>query len=884
MNDKVTMKQKILEYRLTNLEVQKYTERILSILFIAAFLFAIEGFLDEKVISMPMDLNTFYGYMKSYVFILPTFSVIALFFIYVLVKKKYISRIINYPAFTFKFDTYMIGILLSCIIYMLSVKFGFFKGKLTDGLETAGWIVYYFYFIVLLVRNRNLYIKNSKVDSENLSFLADNAIKMEGEDELERTGFVNGLVTRISSWKETESIVIGLYGEWGTGKTSVLNLMKTKFEEDKNNVIISFNPWYFKDEEQLILQFFNKFIAGIEENFSGQKSKLISNIKNYSQMITSVTLRMGVFNFSFKDFIAANKIDNDIQKLKDIIENQLEKENKKIIVYIDDLDRLDDEEIHSVFKLVKLIADFRHTTYILAFDEEIVENVLSTKYSGKKASEIGTSFLEKIIQVPLYLPPADSEDIRRIIFQGFEKVLTGNQIFLSDEELRRFNEVWSKSLGILPLTIRAAKRHQNSIVFSLPLLKDEVNIVDLFYIEGIRVFYPDVYKFIYRNAKAFLYAGKNLGFSGENTIHDEYREALKELFEKLPSTEKNIVISILKALFPRSEYLITGQNVYGGEWDKTWSVDRRICSEFYFEKYFVYSVRNGLISDVKFNSLLDELKNENVDEAVSKLKGMIIINDMVSTDALGKFLVIIDANLTLGKLEAKQSENLIYCLARIEKIIPNHFYQMFSIRSRIAITMWHLLQLQPKDGAEIVITRAMNIVESLMFCVDILRWIVPSEEVQKDFFTRDEFQRIATVVIEKIKAEIQNESFLDIYKTSSSTLLNSILRWGNNNDKTELHLKIKEWIQETNGAEKLILGFSKLISTSNIKKPTIIEFDVDSYNAIKETANPQEIADILIDKYQENSSEINIHDDKTDYEKVALEFLKLHQNIKDTQS
>ena len=48
-------------------------------------------------------------------------------------------------------------------------------------------------------------------------------------------------------------------------------------------------------------------------------------------MITSVTLRMGVFNFSFKDFIAANKIDNDIQKLKDIIENQLEKEKKNRI-------------------------------------------------------------------------------------------------------------------------------------------------------------------------------------------------------------------------------------------------------------------------------------------------------------------------------------------------------------------------------------------------------------------------------------------------------------------------------------------------------------------------------------------------------------------------
>ena len=150
-------------------------------------------------------------------------------------------------------------------------------------------------------------------------------------------------------------------------------------------------------------------------------------------------------------------------------------------------------------------------------------------------------------------------------------------------------------------------------------------------------------------------------------MHDEYKDALKELFEKLPSIEKNIVISILKALFPRSEYLITGQNNYGGEWDKTWYMDRRICSELYFEKYFVYSVRNGLISDVKFNSLLDELKNENVDVAVSKLKGMIIINGMVSTDVLGKFLVIIDANLTLGNWKQNNQKTLYIVLRKLRR-------------------------------------------------------------------------------------------------------------------------------------------------------------------------------------------------------------------------
>ncbi len=59
---------------------------------------------------------------------------------------------------------------------------------------------------------------------------------------------------------------------------------------------------------------------------------------------------------------------------------------------------------------------------------------------------------------------------------------------------------------------------------------------------------------------------------------------------------------------------------------------------------------------------------------------------------------------------------------------------------------------------------------------------------------------------------------------------------------------------------------------------------MDSYNAIKNIVNPQEIANILIDKYHKNPSEINNHDGKTDYEQVAIEFLKLYQKIKDTQS
>lgn len=324
--------------------------------------------------------------------------------------------------------------------------------------------------------------------------------------------------------------------------------------------------------------------------------------------------------------------------------------------------------------------------------------------------------------------------------------------------------------------------------------------------------------------------------------------------------------------------------MYGSEWDKTWSVDRRICSATYFEKYFVYSVRNGSISDVKFNSLLDELKNEDIDEAVRKLEDIFIINGEVNIDIVVKFLEKVEANLTLGKFEEKQSEILIYCLARIERIIPNQYYALLSIHSRLAITIWHLLQLRPKEATENIITRAINTVESLMFCVELLRWIAPPKGGKQDFFTEDESERIASVIIERIKIEIQNESFLDTYKISSSTLLHSILNWGNDDDKAEVGLKIKEWIEEPNGAEKVIFGFSRLIHTSNVRQPTVIEFKRDSYDELEKIINPQEIVDVLMDKYQENPSGINIDDNNTDYEKVAIKFLKLHQKIKDKQS
>lgn len=857
-------------------QIQKITEELLIILLLAIFLFTVEGLLDKILFSKSIELNNIIDYVKKYWLVLPIISIIIFIFIYGLVRSKYLKRVINYPTFTFNFDKWTISIILSVVLYWLTVERGFLPGLLIEPIKSFGELLYCVYLIILILRNQRLFLKNneakkSKKEENKPSYFSDTAIINSEDDQLNRSEFAIRLVESIDSWKKEESIVIGLYSEWGSGKTSVLNLMQEQFNTKQDMIIVPFNPWYFKDEEQLILQFFNKLVTEIDKNFSGEKSKLISNIKAYSQKITSVTLRMGVVNFSFKDFISNNEENNDIYSLKKNIEEQLERENKRIIVLIDDIDRLDDKEIHSVFKLVKAIADFHHTTYILALDEEIVAQVLSTQYSGKQSSNsnIGHSFLEKIIQVPLYLPPVDQSDIQNILFEEIQKVLEKNQIFLPDNERMRFQLLWESSIGKFALTIRAVKRYQNSIVFSLPLVKEEVNIVDFLCIEGMRVFLPEIYKFIYKHSDAFLIAGE----SKTQEIPKEYEPILGEVFKDFSLQEKKNIDYLIYELFPRSKYLFTGQKNSRRIFDKNWVLEKRICSDDYFNKYFVYSVRDGQISDKKFNDLLNELKNVDINSAINKTK------DIISNRNYFKFIGKIKMNLDV--LEPKQAENLVMCLVRLEDSIPAGGKGNMSNQLETALVISRLLCLQPEDSRENVIKTAIQSINSLLFGLEILNYLDLSSS-NEQILTEKEMRRVTFSSIERIIQEIKNANFLDKYGVNSSVMLSILYKWGNENHKNELEISLAQWMKKQNGVEKLLIGFAQKSYNTKSDEYNFSKFDVISYTKLKNVVGlsvVDNIAEILINKYSKDYLNNLSMVAKNDFEKVSKEFWYRHQDM-----
>jgi predicted KAP-like P-loop ATPase len=300
-------------------------------------------------------------------------------------------------------------------------------------------------------------------------FTTDKPICKSEDDLLNRENFSKHLANALLNSKETENLVVALCGKWGSGKSSIINLAKEhieKIEIENKPTIINFNPWHFSGLNNLIHYFFDEIAKELELKQTGkQASKIAESLKFYGEILSVVSeakpatdlvkdillyssiasfaipeimswlglsieqlkkigLIIGIgFTFTAiaKNFIfrlsnlysqkaELNKISTD--KLKEKISKELKEINNKIIIVIDDIDRLTKDEIRQLFQLIKINADFPNVIYLLAFDREIVEHNLTVQdgFSGK-------DYLEKIVQVFFDIPYVTPAKIHELLYK-----------------------------------------------------------------------------------------------------------------------------------------------------------------------------------------------------------------------------------------------------------------------------------------------------------------------------------------------------------------------------------------------------------------------------------------------------------------------------------
>jgi len=400
-------------------------------------------------------------------------------------------------------------------------------------------------------------------------------------------------------------------------------------------IILHLNPWRFPDESQLLLDFFKQLTKALGQSLHGTGEKIAEAVTKY---VAPLIPKMGFAGFTSDPGSTLQAIGNiaqpSIEELHRRVDQAIAESGKRVVVFIDDIDRLEKTQIQSVFRLVKLTANFRQTAYLLAFDDVMVARAIGETFAAgadatsADALTAGQNFLEKIVQVPLRLPRARQQDLWQYCRARTQEALHEAQTELDSQEAQRTGQALNAQRfdnalrrGILPrlTTPRLAIRYANAIRFSLPLLRGEVNTVDLLLVEALNIFYPELHQFVAARQDHFAGDGekRQVVLSFGNTDEPDINTQLEGLLQTFNYTGETAAAAkaLLTNLFPRltattSPWFWSDSNTPTTEAE----LNRRqsVAAPAYFSRYFSYSIARGDVSDQEFNTFVQCSASEQI--------------------------------------------------------------------------------------------------------------------------------------------------------------------------------------------------------------------------------------------------------------------------------
>ncbi len=418
---------------------------------------------------------------------------------------------------------------------------------------------------------------NSGVESQNVDDLSvDSNVIDPKADRLGYAPFARHLADSICKMAFARGFVIAVYGPWNSGKSTLLNFivhyLKQK-PESEQPIIVPFNPWLVSGNEDITRRFFEqtqsvlneqKFVPkGLKERLAGL-ANIVSQIPlPYAQAGSAVAT---LFDDKQKD----------ASDLKEEVEKSMLQTHPRIVVAIDDIDRLDPEEIRNLFRVIKAFPNFNDIVYLLFCDQEIVSKALA-----ETPDESGEEYLDKLIQITFKLPIPAQASLRRLLFEQLDTVLadTPKQLFAQTH----WEKVYFEGIDHFITKLSDSVRLTNNLRVTYPAVKGEVNSVDFIAVESLRVFCPMIYDIVRLNPKAFAGNPDNegfLGFTVENlkALHNSW-------MDQVQAQDREPVKRLLLRLFPKLEG-VWGNTHYGAQQELTWRRQLRICSLEIFPNYF----------------------------------------------------------------------------------------------------------------------------------------------------------------------------------------------------------------------------------------------------------------------------------------------------------
>lgn len=428
------------------------------------------------------------------------------------------------------------------------------------------------------------------------------------DDRLGYAGFSRAMARAIHSMVPREGIVLAVNGPWGSGKTSAVNMMvealgdlQVDMPEAERIVIAYFNPWWFSAQDDLVRAFFNDIAATLEE--AKLSDKIVDGLKAVGRRASKAKdIVLGVLDAVpggavFKGVTGAvldavgqaSANERSLAAVRAELAEALRAQRRRILVIIDDVDRLPADEARQIFRLVKSVADLPNVIHLLVFDRSVARKAI-----GVESSDDGPDWLDKIVQASFDVPPVRTADLQGLLITELE-ALAKPPPFISPVR-------WGNTLlsAIMPWVTspRDVRRLANALAVSWPPVSQEVDFADFVALETMRLFEPDLHAMVKRSA-ANLTGGEQHSREGERRFADD-------LLNKVKPTRRPAAQEALWRLFPRLERVWHNHGYSAGH-HADWDRERRVCVARHFHAYFGFDVGEDALRHSEIEQAFAEL-------------------------------------------------------------------------------------------------------------------------------------------------------------------------------------------------------------------------------------------------------------------------------------
>lgn len=394
------------------------------------------------------------------------------------------------------------------------------------------------------------------MDDRQFKFQSDRAISKVEHDLLDRGAFVQSLIRPLvdGGGKSGTGLTLGLVGRWGEGKSSILHLLKEEISKRyPEAVIVQFSPWLVSQRKDLVRSFFDELGNAVQAKHAhrvhpGRTSQLAQEIgdalADYVDRLSPVfeVFQPGtgagakgataLYRSLTSIYRNKNSANQEMNAVKQRVELLLADLPAPVIVFVDEVDRIEDQDIRDLMHLVRAVADFPTMSYVLAYDERRVAEALGFEAPHIERLERGRKYLEKIVQIQVPLPITFPTELKTILDRDIDSIVP--QELRSGTAFARYLELRDLVIPMLLPTARDVKRVAATFAHRFELIEYEVDWVGTLGFAILGIAAPDMAEQVRTRPAGFVFGGTHSAdYSPVQATNPSIQKLLSFLFPAL---------------------------------------------------------------------------------------------------------------------------------------------------------------------------------------------------------------------------------------------------------------------------------------------------------------------------------------------------------------